>query len=109
MREMTSVDELQALLEQSHDEGVFIFKHSTRCPISGAAHDRVVAWLKSKGEAAPRVFLVKVIEARPLSNAIADRLHIPHQSPQMILVRNGLPLWDASHGGITANALDNAL
>jgi bacillithiol system protein YtxJ len=49
--------------------------------------------------------MVKVIENRGVSNAVAERLGVEHQSPQMILVKDGQALWSASHHGIHAEKL----
>jgi bacillithiol system protein YtxJ len=55
------------------------------------------------------VFLVDVKEQRGLSQQIAAELRLPHESPQVILVVDGRPLWNASHGGVTGQAMDRAL
>lgn len=89
----------QALAE----DRVFLFKHSTRCGTSLRALREVTRYEESYGSA--RVFLVDVIEERDLSRTIADRLGIPHQSPQVILVSGGAAVWHASHGGVSAEAL----
>jgi len=109
MREITTLDEFDALLEESEQGPVLIFKHSTRCPISTGAYGRVQTWEKAVGEAAPPVYLVKVIESRNLSNEVASHLGVTHQSPQAIIVRHGLAVWNASHGSIGGLALDSAL
>jgi bacillithiol system protein YtxJ len=109
MIEITSVEALETVLAKSSDGPVVLFKHSTRCPTSGAAYARVDKWLRESGENAPKVYLVKVIESRPVSNAIAERLGVTHQSPQTIVVRNGRSVWNASHGQITGEAIANAL
>jgi bacillithiol system protein YtxJ len=106
---VTSIDELNAALERSNQEPVFIFKHSTSCPVSAAAHQRVRNYLEQAGETAARIYLVKVIEARPVSNEIAQRLGITHQSPQLILVRDGKGVWNRSHGAIDAASITAAL
>ena len=109
MREITTMDEFDALLEESEIGPVLVFKHSTRCPVSTAAHSRVQAWERVLGEEAPPVYLVKVIESRELSNEIALHLGVAHQSPQIILVRDGYALWNTSHGKIGGLELDSAL
>ncbi len=109
MREITTLDEFDAVLAESEMGPVLIFKHSTRCPVSAAAHSRMQAWERVLGEMAPPVYFVRVIESRELSNEIAVHLGVKHQSPQVILVRDGFALWNASHGGIGGLALDAAL
>jgi bacillithiol system protein YtxJ len=51
---------------------------------------------------------VRVIEERPVSLHLAERLGVRHQSPQALLIRNGAAVWNASHHAITASALQNA-
>lgn len=107
--ELTSVREFAYAGAASQKAPVIIFKHSTECEISGAAYRRMAEWLKAKGDAAPKVFLVKVIEQRPVSQEIATRTGIKHESPQAIVLNRSLPAWSASHEAITGEALDRAL
>lgn len=51
------------------------------------------------------VFLVDVLSQRPLSRRIAAILGIRHESPQIIVLRRGAPLWHASHYDVTADTL----
>lgn len=52
---------------------------------------------------------VRVIEERPLSLALADRVAVPHESPQALLIRDGAAVWNASHRAITAQSLEQAI
>jgi bacillithiol system protein YtxJ len=83
-----------------------VFKHSTRCPISAEAERQVRAFASAHAEAP--VYRVLVIEDRPASLALAERLGVPHASPQAILVREGRAAWSASHWDITREALEAA-
>jgi bacillithiol system protein YtxJ len=109
MKELKTATDLEAALTLSEEQPVLLFKHSTACPVSGSAYQRVQSYLQSAGDAAPQVYMVKVIEARPVSNEIAQRLQVTHQSPQMLLVQNRQAVWNASHGGIDGRAIDQAL
>jgi bacillithiol system protein YtxJ len=51
------------------------------------------------------IFLVDVLSQRPLSQVVAVRLGIQHESPQAIVLRRGTPCWHASHYDVTAEAL----
>jgi bacillithiol system protein YtxJ len=53
--------------------------------------------------------LVLVIENREVSNAIASRLGIQHESPQAIVLKDGKPTWNASHWSITTDAMSRAV
>lgn len=107
--ELTSVRDFTFAGAASQKAPVVIFKHSTECEISGAAYRRVAAWVKAKGDAAPKIFLVKVIEHRPVSQEIANRTAITHESPQAIILSRSRPVWSASHEAVTGEALDAAL
>ena len=98
--------DFERLLEHSKTQPVLIFKHSTQCSISDQVYEELNQFLESAGEITCGVVLV--IENRDLSDAIASELGIPHESPQVIVVRDGKPKWDASHWSITADALTRA-
>lgn len=107
VQELTTLDGLTSALEA---EGpLLIFKHSTTCPISASAYRRVAAWAAEHGGDGVPLYLIKVIESRPVSNAVAERLGVRHESPQMLLVRGGACVWHASHGAIDGAAITRAL
>lgn len=106
MRHVETVEQLDAALATSDDEPVFIFKHSTRCPISSMAHRQVAKYLGH--DDARTVFLLHVVESRELSNQVAKRLKVEHQSPQLILVHNGTAIWTTSHNAIAVSAIETA-
>ena len=85
----------------------FIFKHSTRCPISAAAFREVEAFLKAHPDAP--LHLLLVVEDRNVSNFVADRCRVRHESPQLIVLKNGRVVWQQSHEGITRAALEEHL
>ena len=99
---ITEVTELEQLINRSKERPVVIFKHSLTCPISARAFEQMKNY---DGD----VDLVEVQRARALSDGIAQRLGVRHESPQIIIVRNGQVLWDASHFKITAAAVAEAV
>ena len=109
MEEITTLAEWEEQLEQSRERPFFLFKHSTRCPISSRAYDQVQRFLEKVHFPKPLVFLVKVIESRLVSNAIADTLGIIHKSPQIILLSEGRGIWSTSHYNITEANLSEAI
>jgi bacillithiol system protein YtxJ len=65
-----------------------IFKHNTTCPISQGVLKRLEAEPQNiKGTEG--VYLLDLMEKRELSNAVAERFGVEHQSPQLLLIRNG--------------------
>ncbi|MBD3918101.1 bacillithiol system redox-active protein YtxJ [Paenibacillus sp. PR3] len=91
------------------DKPLFIFKHSTRCPISAAAFAAWKKWVNEHQESGIRQTLVHVVEHRPVSNAVAERTGITHASPQAILIVDGKSVWNASHWHITYDSLEEHL
>ncbi len=101
-------DDLTQLLAADPATPVLIFKHSTTCPMSAAAYREFPQALDGGDLAGVRSAVVRVIEERPLSQVIARRWQITHQSPQVLLVRGQTLLWHASHHAITRRALEAA-
>jgi len=84
-----------------------IFKHSQTCPVSWAA-DRQVNAFQSRFPDAP-LFRLTVQQHRELSNQIAAETGVRHESPQILVFRQGAVVSNASHGDISANYLDGLL
>ena len=99
--------DLEQLLEISKSNPVLIFKHSTQCTISSQAYDEFREFAESAGELTWG--LVHVIEHRAISDAIAERLNVLHESPQVIVIKNGRATWYASHWSITIESVNEAL
>jgi bacillithiol system protein YtxJ len=108
-REIFSVADYERAVALSRTRPVLIFKHSTECTVSGGAYRRLSEWLKREGRAAPPVFVVKVIERRPVSQEIASRVRVEHESPQVILLDRAKPVWNADHEAITGESVGAAL
>jgi len=101
-------DQIPGLMNQSHDKPILIFKHSTRCIISAM----VLRELEANAEKLTELghwYYLDLIANRDCSNKIAQELKVVHQSPQLIIVRNGVVLWDASHQAITPETILDAL
>jgi bacillithiol system protein YtxJ len=105
--ELGQDQDLEALLERSKTDPVLIFKHSTQCSISGHVHSDFMDF-EGENQNLP-CGVVLVIENRRLSNAIAQRFGIRHESPQALLVKDGHVVWHASHWSITPESLGAAL
>ena len=121
LRPLEHVDELHRLLAESQSRPVLLFKHSYTCGVSVEALDELVAHLNDRGprgferESAPRhdcppqYAMVTVQTHRAVSNAIAQKLGVRHETPQALLVKNGRVVWSASHFRVTAAAVDDAI
>lgn len=108
IRRLTTLEDLDAALASSAERPVWLFKHSITCSISARAHREYEQYVAARGEGGELFTLLEVQNARPLSNEIAARFGIRHESPQAILVKDGQPVWNASHGRIVVSALEAA-
>ncbi|RYY99281.1 MAG: bacillithiol system redox-active protein YtxJ [Chitinophagaceae bacterium] len=97
---LTAEDQLELLIAKSHETPQVIFKHSNRCSISSVAFQRID---KAQRPAYLDFFLLDVITHRPLSLRIAERFGVNHESPQVLVIRNGECVYDDSHLGISMN------
>ena len=96
----------QQFLDLLDNESLFaIFKHSTRCSISSMAKNRV----ERDWDLDFPIYYLDLIQYRSVSNLIAAKSGIEHQSPQLIVFQNGLPVYDASHNAIDANEIKSNL
>ncbi|MBU5349924.1 MULTISPECIES: bacillithiol system redox-active protein YtxJ [Paenibacillus] len=105
LTKMTTIEELRSTLESSEQRPLLMFKHSTRCPISAGAYKEVQAYLEDQPNERIDYVWIDVIADRPVSSQAAETLSIQHESPQVILVKEGAPVWHTSHSHITAEAL----
>lgn len=107
--EMTTTEEWSRRRNEAAKRPLLIIKHSTQCSVSADAYREFEKFLAEDAPTDVDYLLVKVIESRAVSNQIAEDLGIKHQSPQAILLREGLPVWDRSHWHITQQSLKEAL
>jgi bacillithiol system protein YtxJ len=107
------VDDLDRLLSESHTRPLLVFKHSFTCGVSAEALDELIehlnAELAAPGGPDPRYAMVTVQTHREVSNAVATRLGVRHETPQALLIRHGRVIWAASHFRVTAAAVRKAL
>src|SRR5690625_4116606 len=100
-KEITTIEEWDAILEKSTERDQVILKHSTTCPVSFNALDEYNAYLEDNPDKNIDYFLVKVRESRPVSNQIEADLNVKHESPQIILIKNKKSYWSATHWAVT--------
>jgi bacillithiol system protein YtxJ len=103
---LTTEAELKQLTEDSFRVPQIVFKHSTKCSISSMALSRVE---KADDIAGAKAWLLDLIRFRPLSNAIAEQFQVHHESPQVLVIKNGDCIYDESHMGIRPSELEEAV
>ncbi|OHX67093.1 bacillithiol system redox-active protein YtxJ [Flammeovirga pacifica] len=96
---LNELDQLDQIIEESHNQRVMILKHSTRCSISSMALNRLERSWEEGNNVTP--YYLDLIQYRPISNAIAEKFGVEHQSPQVIVFENGKVVYSASHMGIS--------
>jgi len=106
---LTSLAQLDEITALSNQRPVLIFKHSTRCNISSAALGRLERAWTALDDTAHTVYFLDLLKHREISNAIAERYGVEHQSPQALVIRNGKCVQESAHFGITYNELVTAL
>lgn len=100
---LTDLQQLNDIIEASKENPVLIFKHSTRCSISRFALKQFENEFDPEGKI--KAYFLDLLAYRDISNEIAHRFGIQHQSPQLIVLKNGVAVYDTSHDSIQASAL----
>lgn len=97
--QLDSIEKLDDLFARSENAPVVIFKHSSSCGVSSMIYRRMT-------QLDAEVNIVIVQDARGVSNEIVERTGIRHETPQAIIVRNGEPIYQASHYSIKPEAIE---
>ncbi|MCA6079012.1 bacillithiol system redox-active protein YtxJ [Fulvivirga sedimenti] len=106
---INSVVQIGEILEKSHTQPIVIFKHSYRCGISSMAFDRLKRYWNAEEMEHVEAYTIDVIGDREVSYAIADELGVRHESPQLLVVKNGQVVYHDSHMGIQYDPLKAAV
>ncbi len=101
---LTDLKQLDELAGESFRKPVYIFKHSTRCSISRMALKQFESHY-SLAEHEAKGYFLDLLAHRDISNEIAERFGVVHQSPQLILIINGVCNYTVSHSDIDAEEL----
>lgn len=96
-KEIKSKETIKGIEEKSRQNPVIIFKHSTRCPISSNVLGRLKRDWQEEQDLDAEFYIIDIINYRDLSKAIADHFNVKHQSPQMMIIKNGQSIYDESH------------
>jgi bacillithiol system protein YtxJ len=94
-------DTLEKLFADSRERPVLVFKHSIACPISSRAYREM--------EQLDGVNLLEVQTSRQLSRELEQITGVQHETPQVIVLRDGKAVWNASHYDVNATAVSKAL
>ncbi|MFS4457025.1 bacillithiol system redox-active protein YtxJ [Maribacter sp. 2304DJ31-5] len=102
---LTAREQLDEITDKSKERPQLIFKHSTTCGIS-----RMVLNMFTSGydlqEGLMDLYFLDLHAYREISNAIASKFQVMHQSPQLLIIKNGVVVAHDSHGGISEMELE---
>lgn len=95
---LNSLEQLAEIEEQSKTKTQLVFKHSTRCGISRMVMNQFVSAYNVDANA--DLYYLDLLSYRDVSNETGYKFQVMHQSPQLLVVKNGVVVAHASHGGI---------
>lgn len=102
--DLKDLSTLDQIVEESKSQSVAILKHSTTCGISRMVlrqfendYDHSASDVK--------LYFLDLLKYREVSNRIASRFNIPHESPQLLVIKDGIAIYDASHNEISVEGL----
>lgn len=100
--ELNEASQIKDIKDRSGEKPQLIFKHSTRCSISSVAKSRL-----ERTAAPPGVdfYFLDLVRYRQLSNLVAETFAVYHESPQVLLIKNGECTYDESHSGISMDEI----
>jgi len=102
-RILEKIEQLNEIDQLSKEKAVLIFKHSTRCSTSAMVLDRLE---RNQGILATSAnYYLDLIAHRDISNEIARKYQVIHESPQAILIKNGQAIYESSHFSISWDEL----
>jgi len=102
---LNSNDQLSEIAKKSETKTQLIFKHSTRCHISKMVINQFVESY-NKNEEDFDLYYLDLLNYRDISNGVSSKFQVMHQSPQLLVIKNGIVLKHASHGAINSINLE---
>ncbi len=107
-RVLNSIEQVDALIKQSQEYPVVILKHSTSCGVSRMVMNGLTRdWDLTEDEL--HFYYLDLLQHRDISNLLAQRSGVRHESPQVLMFKNGVAIYNASHSGVTVRGLREGL
>jgi bacillithiol system protein YtxJ len=106
---LKDLKQLDDIVAESKEKPVLIYKHSTRCNVSRAAFDRLERRWDASVTGDVKRYLLDLISCRDISNLIAERFKVEHQSPQILVISDGKSVLDLSHFEIEFEQIQSVL
>ncbi|MGB3345210.1 MAG: bacillithiol system redox-active protein YtxJ [Aequorivita sp.] len=103
-----TLDQLDTIIEESKEMPVAIFKHSTRCGISRGVLKIFERNYKYTDDQV-KLYFLDLLQNRDISNDIAARFKVRHESPQLLIIKNGVVVYHNSHHAIETSQIEEFL
>ncbi len=108
---LSDESQLNKINQQSFSEnhkGVLIFKHSTRCSTSLMVLKMLEREWNISNEILP-IYFLDLLNHRSTSSEIANLYDVRHESPQVLIIKNGVCIYNASHSDVSAENIQRAI
>ena len=105
---LTEMSQLDEIIEESKSIPVMILKHSTRCSISLMAKNSLDKSWDIDNDSI-KTYYLDLLKFRPISNQLAETFNVHHQSPQVLLIKDGKCDYSATHSAIETRAIKKNL
>jgi bacillithiol system protein YtxJ len=100
---LQDLGQLNEIVSLSEEKPVIIFKHSTTCSISRMVFKTFENEYNQNNN--QEIYYLDLLNHRDISNEIASKFAVTHQSPQILVIKNGVSVYNASHENIHADDL----
>lgn len=100
---LNEINQLQEIIYESKENPIVIFKHSTRCIISRTVLKNFEKDFDLNEKVKP--YFLDLLEYRSISNEIASVFNVIHQSPQLLIIKDGTCVYNASHDAIDVDSI----
>jgi bacillithiol system protein YtxJ len=97
---LISVEEINTIKEISKNQSILIFKHSTRCGISRMIIKQFESLFNEENKQL-KVYYLDLLNFREVSSKLSEVFQVIHQSPQLLVIKNGISVYNESHYEIT--------
>jgi len=102
---LTDSNVLSKIKQNSTNKPILIFKHSTSCPTSGMALNRLERNWDGNTVDQMETYYLDLLSYRNISNQIAEDFNVIHQSPQVLIISKGNAIYNESHLGISFDSI----
>ncbi len=106
---LESEEDLSLAQDESFEGCVILFKHSTSCPVSHMAKMRLESQWDEEVNDVVKPFYLDLLSFRSVSSKITEKYGVHHESPQLLLIKDGECIYDASHMDISVDELKETL